>query len=110
MRNFRGTTVAITGAGSGIGRALAIDLAQRGASLAISDVDDAGLAETVGLCEGHAVKVTSQHLDVADRDAMFAWADAVADQHDGVNMDREQCRCHPRRPPSKVHRSRISSG
>ena len=61
MKNFRGTTVAITGAGSGIGRALAIDLAQRGASLAISDVDDSGLAETVGLCEGHAVKVTSQH-------------------------------------------------
>jgi NAD(P)-dependent dehydrogenase (short-subunit alcohol dehydrogenase family) len=86
MKNFRGTTVAITGAGSGIGRALAIDLAQRGASLAISDVDDSGLAETVGLCEGHGVKVTSQHLDVADRDAMFAWADDVADQHDGVNM------------------------
>jgi NAD(P)-dependent dehydrogenase (short-subunit alcohol dehydrogenase family) len=86
MKNFRDTTAAITGAGSGIGRALAINLAQRGASLAISDVDDSGLAETVGLCEGRGVKVTSQHLDVADRNAMFAWADDVADQHDGVNM------------------------
>ena len=52
MKTFTGRVAAITGAGSGIGRALAIDLAGRGAQLALSDIDEVGLAETVGLCEG----------------------------------------------------------
>ena len=68
--DFNGRVAAITGAGSGIGRALANDLARHGAHLALSDIDDAGLAETVAQCEGHGVKVTSQHLDVADRAAV----------------------------------------
>ena len=42
MRSFDGRVVAITGAGSGIGRALAVDLARRGALLAISDVSPTG--------------------------------------------------------------------
>ncbi len=62
---------AITGAGSGIGRALAQDLARRGAHLALSDVDEVGLAETVALCEGRGVKVTSHRVDVADRAALL---------------------------------------
>jgi NAD(P)-dependent dehydrogenase (short-subunit alcohol dehydrogenase family) len=86
MKDFTGRVAAITGAGSGIGRALAIDLAQRGAHLALSDVDETGLAETVGRCEGRGVKVTSQRLDVADRDAVFAWADAVVADHGQVNL------------------------
>ncbi len=86
MKDLNGRVAAITGAGSGIGRALAIDLAGRGAHLALSDVDESGLAETVSLCEGHGVKVTSQRLDVADRDAVFAWADVVAEEHGRVNL------------------------
>jgi len=86
MKDFTGRVAAITGAGSGIGRALAIDLAGRGAHLALSDVDETGLAETVGRCEGRGVKVTSQRLDVADRDAFFAWADAVVGDHGHVNL------------------------
>jgi NAD(P)-dependent dehydrogenase (short-subunit alcohol dehydrogenase family) len=86
MKNFNGRVVAITGAASGIGRGLAVDLASRGAHLALADLDAAGLAETVGMCEGHGVKVTSAEVDVADRDAMFAWADSVADLHGSVNM------------------------
>lgn len=61
MKSFEGRVAAITGAGSGIGRALAKDLASRGAHLALSDIDAVGLAETVAQCEGRAVKVTSQH-------------------------------------------------
>jgi NAD(P)-dependent dehydrogenase (short-subunit alcohol dehydrogenase family) len=86
MKSFDGRVAAITGAGSGIGRALAQDLARRGAHLALCDIDAVGLAETVALCEGSGVKVTSQRLDVADRDAMYAWADQVVDDHGKVNL------------------------
>ena len=50
VKDFDGRVAAITGAGSGIGRALAIDLAGRGAHLALSDIDEVGLAETVDRC------------------------------------------------------------
>ena len=86
MENFSGRVAAITGAGSGIGRALARELARRGAHLALCDVDESGLAETVALCEGSGVKVTSQRVDVADRAAVFAWADRVAEEHGKVNL------------------------
>ena len=86
MKDLRGRVAAITGAGSGIGRALAVQLADEGCHLAVSDVDDVGLAETVTQCEGRGVKVTSQHLDVADRAAMLAWADAVVADHGRVNV------------------------
>jgi len=86
MENFNGCVAAITGAGSGIGRALARDLARRGAHLALSDVNEAGLAETVALCEGLGVKVTSQRVDVSDKAAVFAWADQVVREHGKVNL------------------------
>jgi butyryl-CoA dehydrogenase len=86
MKEFNGRVAAITGAGSGIGRALARDLAHRGAHLALSDIDEVGLAETVVLCEGLGVKVTSQRVDVADRAAVYAWADQVVDDHGKVNV------------------------
>jgi len=77
---------AITGAGSGIGRALAVELAGKGVHLALTDIDTESLAETVAACEGHGVKITSQRLDVADRDAIYAWADAVVEEHGQVNL------------------------
>jgi len=78
----------VTGAGSGIGRALARELAARGAHLALSDINEATLAETVMLCEaaGAAAKITSQHVDVADRNAVYAWADQVVADHGRVNL------------------------
>jgi NAD(P)-dependent dehydrogenase (short-subunit alcohol dehydrogenase family) len=86
MREFGGRVAAITGAGSGIGRALANALARQGAHVALSDIDDAGLAETVTQCEGFGVKITSEHLDVADRDAVYAWSDRVVAEHGKVNL------------------------
>ena len=86
MKDFNGRVAAITGAGSGIGRALAHELARRGTQLALSDIDEVGLAESVGQCEGAGVKVTSQRVDVADRHAVYAWADEVVDDHGKVNL------------------------
>jgi butyryl-CoA dehydrogenase len=86
MKEFNGRIAAITGAGSGIGRALANDLARRGAHLALTDINEVGLAETVAQCEGFGVKITSQRLDVADRAAVYAWADRVVEDHEQVNL------------------------
>lgn len=86
VKDFRGKVAAITGAGSGIGRALSIELAARGCHVAPSDIDETGLAETVALCETHGVEVTPSRLDVSDRDAVFAWADYVIEQHGSVNL------------------------
>lgn len=86
MKDFRNKVAAVTGAASGIGRALALDLADRGAHLALSDIDEAGLAETVAQAERTGVTVTSQRLDVADREAMFAWADQVVADHGRANL------------------------
>jgi butyryl-CoA dehydrogenase len=86
VKEFNGRVAAITGAGSGIGRALGCDLARRGTHLALSDIDEVGLAETVAQCEGLGVKVTSQRVDVADRAAVYSWADQVVDDHGKVNL------------------------
>ena len=86
MRNLSGKVAAVTGAGSGIGRALAINLAQHGCNVALSDVNEAGLAETVELLKKYPVKITSQKLDVSDKDAFFAWADQVVADHGKANL------------------------
>jgi len=86
METFEDKVAAITGAGSGIGRSLARELAGRGAHLALCDIDEDGLAETVALCEGSGVKVTSQRVDVADRAAVEAWAERVVAEHGRVNL------------------------
>ncbi len=86
VKDFEGKVAAITGAGSGIGQALAEELARRGCHLSLSDVDEEGLAETVLRCERAGVTVRPARLDVADRDAVFAWADTVATDQGKVNL------------------------
>ena len=92
MRNFDQRVAAITGAGSGMGRALALGLAARGAHLAISDVDAAGLDGTRAQVEaelsrlGLSRRCTTHRLDVADRDAVYRFADEVVAAHGGVPL------------------------
>jgi|APFre7841882724_1041349.scaffolds.fasta_scaffold00190_8 NAD(P)-dependent dehydrogenase (short-subunit alcohol dehydrogenase family) len=76
MSRFNGKVVVITGAGSGIGRALAQQLATRGARLALSDVNTQGLDETLKSLPAVA-EACAYVLDVSNRQAVFAHADAV---------------------------------
>ena len=86
MKNFKNKVAAITGAGSGIGQQLAVLLAKQGCHLSLSDVNAQGLAQTVELIEKSNVRVTTQKLDVADRDAMKLWAAETVQHHGSVNM------------------------
>jgi NAD(P)-dependent dehydrogenase (short-subunit alcohol dehydrogenase family) len=86
MRSFKDKVAAITGAGSGIGRALALALAKAGSPLALSDVNGGTLEETAELARPSGVKVTTRILDVSDRAAVHAWADASAIDHGRVNL------------------------
>jgi NAD(P)-dependent dehydrogenase (short-subunit alcohol dehydrogenase family) len=73
---FEGRVIALTGAGSGIGRALALNLAEKGAVLALADKDADGLAETKRLLGNRPASTTS--LDVTDTGALVAWIDGAA--------------------------------
>ncbi len=85
MKNpFAGKVFVITGAGSGIGRALARQLAGRGARLALSDVDSAGLAETLRALPAEC-EPRGYALDVANRAAVFAHADDVKRDFGGAH-------------------------
>ena len=88
MKDFRNRVAAITGAGSGMGRALAVQLAQAGCHVAMCDRDEAGLAQTLADVRRAApdVRATTACVDVADRAAVHAWADAVARDHGRVNL------------------------
>ena len=86
MKNFQGKVAAITGAASGMGRTLALELARRGCHLSLSDVNEKGLAETAAMASKLGVKVTTAKVNVADREAMVAWADQTAREHGKVNL------------------------
>ncbi|TQF65559.1 SDR family NAD(P)-dependent oxidoreductase [Rhodococcus spelaei] len=86
MSEFTGKVVVITGAGSGIGRALALNLAGQGAKLALSDLDTVGLAEAVRQVKALGAEVKSDHLDVTQREAVFEYAAAVVEYFGKVNQ------------------------
>lgn len=84
MKNLENRVAVVTGAGSGIGRALAKALAARGCRLALSDVNETGLKETAKACNNTEVK--TYRLDVSDRDAIYAHADEVHADFGQVNL------------------------
>jgi short-subunit dehydrogenase len=84
MKIDRTTVAVITGAASGIGRALARRLAQEGAALAIADLNEAGLRETADMIQG--VKVSVHKLDVSDREQFSGFVDDVVREHGRVSL------------------------
>ncbi|MDE2433142.1 MAG: SDR family NAD(P)-dependent oxidoreductase [Burkholderiales bacterium] len=86
MKDFKNKVAAITGAASGMGRTLALNLASRGCHLALSDVNAKGLAETAQMAGKLGVKVTTAAVNVASREEVYAWADQVVRDHGKVNL------------------------
>jgi short-subunit dehydrogenase len=79
-------TAVITGAGSGIGRAIAVSLARRGCHLALADINETGLAATAELLRAYDVRVSCHRLDVADRAAVASFPSLVMAEHTGVDV------------------------
>lgn len=86
MEGFAGKVAVVTGAGSGIGQALAIELGRSGAKLAISDVDVEGLAVTEERLKAIGAEVKTDRLDVTEREAFLLYADAVKEHFGKVNQ------------------------
>lgn len=86
MEGFAGKVAVVTGAGSGIGQALAIELARSGAKLAISDVDVEGLAITEERIKAIGTPVKTDRLNVTEREAFMLYADAVKEHFGKVNQ------------------------
>lgn len=86
MKSLQGAVVAITGAGSGIGRATAIEMAKQGAHLALADKDATGMAATASSCTALGAECTETELNVADRDAVYAWAESTQAHFGKVNV------------------------
>ncbi|MGV0793367.1 SDR family NAD(P)-dependent oxidoreductase [Mycolicibacterium sp. XJ1819] len=86
MEGFAGKVAVVTGAGSGIGQALAVELGRSGASVAISDVDTEGLAVTEERLKAIGAPVKADRLDVTEREAFELYADAVAEHFGKVNQ------------------------
>ncbi|MGU9857515.1 SDR family NAD(P)-dependent oxidoreductase [Pseudomonas sp. LF245] len=89
MKSFNGRVAAITGAASGMGRALALALAREGCHLALADKNGPGLLQTVAIIKASTlspVMITTHTVDVSDREAVHAWATETFVQHGQVNL------------------------
>lgn len=84
--DLRGRTVVLTGAGSGIGRELALLCARRGAHLALCDIDEQGLAETAASIQALGCEVVTQRVDVAEAAEMDAFARVARDRFGAADL------------------------
>jgi short-subunit dehydrogenase len=83
---LRDKTALITGAGSGIGRALAIHLAQKGCHMALADKDTEGLHETLRMLESHNIKTSGHLIDVSDRRSLPEFILDILKQHQQIHL------------------------
>ena len=87
MTAIRGAAAAVTGAASGIGRALAIELAARGCDLALADRDEAGLQTVAAeIAKAHSRKVSVHRVDVGERTGIADFAGAAIAAHPSLNI------------------------
>jgi short-subunit dehydrogenase len=84
--NLKNAVAAITGAGSGIGAALAVELARRGMHLALADRNSAGVEATAERARQAGTTVSTHVFDVTDRAMVAAWPQAVLAQHGRVTV------------------------
>jgi len=75
MKNFRGKVAVVTGAGSGIGRGIALALAEQGCHVVVTDIDGSSAGHVAAEVESRGVQSRAAGLDVTDRDAVEAIAD-----------------------------------
>ncbi len=86
LLKLKGRTAVVTGAASGIGRAIAASLARRGCNVALADIDDAALAHVATEIGAADVRISRHRLDVADRDAVAAFPSRVISEHGSVDV------------------------
>lgn len=86
LLKLAGRTAVVTGAGGGIGRAIAASLARRGCHLALADIDDAGLAQTAAEIAAPKLHISRHRLDVSDRVAVADFPARVTGEHQGVDL------------------------
>jgi NAD(P)-dependent dehydrogenase (short-subunit alcohol dehydrogenase family) len=86
VSEFAGRVAVVTGAGSGIGQALAVELARSGARLALSDIDTVGLADTEAMVRRLGADTRTDRLDVTERGAVLTYADDIAAHFGTVNQ------------------------
>lgn len=86
MKNLQGQVVAISGAGSGIGRALAHEFARHGSRLSLSDINLAAVNETAAQLQANGVQVITRQVDVGALDQVSAWAEATRAHYGRINV------------------------
>jgi NAD(P)-dependent dehydrogenase (short-subunit alcohol dehydrogenase family) len=86
MRELKDRVAVVTGAGSGIGRAVSVLLAQHGCRLALADVNRAGLDETASQVRAQGVAASVHEVDVSDRARMQRFVEEVLHEHGRVNI------------------------
>ncbi|MBK6949795.1 MAG: SDR family oxidoreductase [Haliscomenobacter sp.] len=86
MKNFQGKTVVITGAGSGIGRALALRFGEAGARLALNDWNDAALRETIAMVEQKGGTAWGKSFDVSKKEDVYRFAEDAATRFGQIDV------------------------
>ena len=86
MKDFSGKTAVITGAGSGMGRYLAVLLAKAGANVAITDINKDTLSVTAAMVKQYNVAVSSHVVDMGDMDQIERLPEAVITHHGSVDL------------------------
>lgn len=86
MKDFRGKTAVITGAGSGMGRYLAVLLARAGANVAICDINEETLNGTAAMVRQYNVALSSHVVDMGDMERIEALPDEVVSRHGSVDL------------------------